>query len=457
MLLARERLPLSSLDLSTPYGDLPTGPGRFFESHIRILDLEGRLRQAPSILIARSEDCRHVYAIEKHQHHLYVVCKIGSWVSIEKLAQVAEASYASRCAANQQRDALRKEAATVTSQLVKTDKKKRKAIEEFQSEIRKRSRAQSVAPNESQREQSQAPTTIELEPSAPDTHLQTSMISRPGSMDPTVDLQTSADDIFQWLRSQYFDTLYHSKGSLAYFAKGPLSRARAAFHSDFDANLDMNDLIQFLKGLVVGVPQIDKKYKETVPRLVDEMKMLAETSDEEGPKPKRKKPKKMKLGKDGLWTSEVDHVKRWWQSNKPERRDEDDDRAINPHEIKYHISCLRTRETQLQMILLLEILALEAVRPTQDAQDTQLPGMPAEGPAKEKSAEPATRKKDKYDLPTLINLHADRMSIWQSTTLDDMSMIAAEAQAKSGQGAQKSDRMNSDPLKDFCVDIIVPL
>lgn len=450
MLLAREHLPLSSLDLSTPNGDLPTGPGRFFESHIRILDLEGRLRQAPSVLVARSEDHRNVYAIEKYQPHLYVVCKIGSWVNIEKLAQVAEASYASRCSANQHRE----EAPTVTAQLVKTDKKKRKAIEDFQSEIRKRSRAQSVAPNESQREQSQA---LALEPIPSANDPQIPQISRPGSIDPIVDLQTSADDIFEWVRSQYFEMLYHSKGSLAYFAKGPLSRARAAFHSDSDTNLDLNDLIQFLKGLVVAIQPIDKKYKETVPRLIDDMKMLANFSDEEAPKPKRKKSKKMKLGKDGLWTSEVDHVKKWWRTNKPEHRNEDDDIIINPQEVKYHVSCLRSRETQLQMILLLEILALEAIRPAQDAQDTKSPGMAAEAIPKEKATELAPRKKDKHDLPTLINLHADRMSIWQSTTLDDMSMIAAEAHARSGRGAEKSERINSDPLKDFCIDIIVPL
>lgn len=470
MLLARECLPLSSLDLSAPNGEFPVGPGRFFESHIRILDLEGRLRQVPSVLIARSDNTRNVYAVERHQNGLYVVCKLGAWVSIEKLGHLAEACYAPRCYPAQTSEATETIAATITPQLHKENKRKRAAIEELQSMVRKRARTASIAQFEPQTGQSEAPIppqtveervspTVHVELPTPHGSPARSNPSGPrsGPLDPSADSQTSADDIFQFLRSQYIEALYHSKGSLAYFAKGPLSRARTTFHFECDANLDINDLLDFLKSLVVAIPQIDKKYKETVPKLVEEMKMLVVASDdEEGSKPKRRQSKKMKFGKDGLWTSEVEHVKKWWRINQP-RVPEDGDSLINPQEVKYHISCLRTRETHLQMIILLEILALEAIRPTEDVQDSQLPGMPVERLPKEKSVGPTPKKKDKHDFSLLLNLHVDRMSIWQSTTLDEMEMIAAEAQAKSGQHLHKSGRANSDPLKDFCIDIIVPL
>lgn len=472
MLLSRECLSLSSLDLSNSAGEFPSGPGRFFESRIRILDLEGRLRQTPSILIARSESRdRFVYAIERYEANRYTVCKLGNWVHVAELSHLAEACYEPRCRpAAQKPEVVEAVAPIITPRLHKENKKKREAIDEIRSMVSKRPRTMSAAPPEIQTARSQPPipsqsanqaislistvksavsvTTPSLEPLQQGSQL--------GPLDSTADTQASAEDILQTIRSQYFQALYHSKGLLAYFAKGPLSKARSAFQFDCDANLDLNNLIDFLKGLVVVVPQIDKKYKETVPRLIDEMKVMVESDEEEEkPRPKRTKSKKMKLGKDGLWTNEVDHVKKWWRANKPEVRE--DDSSINPQEVKYHISCLRTRETQLQMIILLEILALEAVRPAQDAQDNQLPGLPTGDSAMEKPVEPAAKKRNKHDYPLLVHLHADRMSIWQSTTLDEMMMIAAEAQAKSGQGPQKSDRANSDPLKDFCIDIIVPL
>lgn len=451
MLLARESLSLSSLDLSTPLGEYPTGPGRFFESHIRILDLDGRLRQVPSVLLARSDLTRNVYAIERHQLGLYVVCKLGSWVSIEKFSKLAEAYYAPRCTPAQSSNTVDAEVPLTSHQFHKESKRKRQAIEELQSMVRKRQKSLAPEAQEALSQpavQSQGPNHF-ADPDTP-----TVQAPQVGPLDPSPDAQVTAQDIFQNIRSQYFESLYHSKGSLAYFAKSTLSKARAAFHFDCDANLEMKDLLIFLKSIVVAVPQIDKKYKETVPKLIEEMKLLAESSDETSRKSKRRRSTKMKLGKDGLWTGEIEQVKKWWTANKPSVGD--DDAPSNPKEVKYHISCLRTRETQLQMIVLLEVLALEAMGLTQDNQETQLPGMPAEDQPKE-TVETAPKKRDKHDCHALLNLHADRMSIWQTTLLEEMKMIAAEAQAKSGQQLQKSDRSDSDPSKDFCVDIIVPL
>lgn len=234
-----------------------------------------------------------------------------------------------------------------------------------------------------------------------------------------------------------------------------MSRARAAFHLDCDANLEMNDLIDFLKGLTMSTMQIDKKFRETLPELVRNVRMLVESSAEDEPKKKRRKPKKMKLGKDGLYPGEVDHVKSWWRTHKSLVRD-GDEATIDPQEVKYHITCLRTRETQLQMILILEILALEAVRPAEDARDSQLPGLPV-GDTPKKTVEPAPKKRHKHNFSTLVDIHADRLCIWQSTTLDEMAMIAAESQVKDGQETQRSARASSDPLKDFCSDILLPL
>lgn len=224
MLLSREHLSLSALDLSVPNGEFPSGPGRFFESHIRVLDLEGRLRQAPSVLIARSDATRNVYAIERHQTGLYVVCKLGTWVAIEKLSHLAEACYGQRCRPAHLAHANVTEAPSTTPQLHNQSKKKRLAIEQIQSMVRKRPRAASTTPRESQQDQNrpqfQAVTPAIVHPQ--EDPFQASprggaasepppKSSQAAVADSNAEMQTSAEDIFQNIRSQYLEALYHSK------------------------------------------------------------------------------------------------------------------------------------------------------------------------------------------------------------------------------------------------------
>lgn len=240
---------------------------------------------------------------------------------------------------------------------------------------------------------------------------------------------------------------------MAYFAKGPLSRARAAFHLDCDSNLEMDELIDFLKSIILTSATIDKKYRETVPDLVSHLRTLGEMSDHTETKRKSKKPKKMKLGSSGLYTDEDVHVRKWWAANKPAPRD--DEVFPRPEEVKYTISCLRTRETQLQMILILEIMALETMRPTGDAGESQLPGMGGDMAAVTPAKKEAPKKRNKHNLPLLIDVHADRLCIWQSTTSDDVRALA-ESQARPAGEVETTKTSHSDPLKEFCIDIIVP-
>lgn len=223
MLLSREHLSLSALDLSGPNGEFPSGPGRFFESHIRVLDLEGRLRQAPSVLIARSDATRNVYAIERHQTGLYVVCKLGAWVAIEKLSHLAEACYEQRCRPAQAAYANVAEPPSITPQLHRESKKKRLAIEQIQSMVRKRPRTVSTTPCESQDQSEHQTQTVvpavsqyledpfqEQLPGGRVSELPTKS-SQAAVADSNADMQTSAEDIFQNIRSQYLEALYHSK------------------------------------------------------------------------------------------------------------------------------------------------------------------------------------------------------------------------------------------------------
>ncbi|OAA61242.1 DNA replication regulator Sld3 [Niveomyces insectorum RCEF 264] len=513
MLLPREHLPLSCLDLSAPSGELPSG--RRFQSHIRIMELEGRLG-SNIVLLARSpasnsstdgfSSASSIFAIERDDAGLYVLCKLGSWVDIRQLGELATAVCRQRMPASAEAAAAAAAAAAanvlepalITPQVHKEQRRRRLAIAELQSVVKlRRAASQLVAePGRTTTEPAEPAATDalpspqedghngvlagdkaaadqpSLPPSAQAAHVTSAPLPTPPASDatrasPAVPVHPAlaadpmdpptADGIFQNIRNQYFEALYHSMGSLAYFAKGPLSRARAAFHLDCDANLEMDDLINFLKSLVLATTTIDKKYRETVPEIVNRLRTLGgigdDLSDHAEPMRKSKKPKKPRFGSNGLYSDEERHVRKWWFANKPEPRE--DEVFPRPEEVRYTISCLRTRETQLQIILILEILALESMRPpASEAGESQLPGMAPEVPAVATAAKKdLPKKRSKHNFPRLIDVHADRLCIWQSTTSDEVKALA-ESQIRGGAHALPS--AHSDPLRDFCVDIIVP-
>jgi DNA replication regulator SLD3 len=470
MLLPREHLPLSSLDLSRPNGDFLSS--RFYESNIRILELEGRL--GSNVLLARSETKRIVYAIERESSGLYVLCKLGAWVDVEKLASYATVVSTKRlksCAAGSAESMEPGSHAVITTHMHHENKKRRLAIEDIQSVVNKRARSQSIARPEKS-DPTQIPTPVNTDSITPalnegEDGLNDGPGDQPGghqqipsqlSANPLPEepiAQPTAEDICQNIRLQYLEALYHSRGSLAYFAKGPLSRARAAFHLDCDSNLDMDVLIDFLKGLVTTTVIIDKKYRETIPEIIGKLKIHVEDSEQEEHTRRKRKTKKTKLGKDGLYPSEIEHIKKWWATCQP-AQSENDEQGMTVQEQRYHISCIRRRETQLQMILIFEILALEPLgRPTENV-ESQLPGTESQDAPLEPSSDVVPKKRSKHNFPTLLDVHADRLCIWQSTTLDEVKALAESQLSLQMQQANKSEG-HSDSLSNFCVDVILPL
>ncbi|KAI0442987.1 DNA replication regulator SLD3-domain-containing protein [Xylaria telfairii] len=474
MLLPREHLRLSFLDLSSPYGSFESSAA--FEANIRILDLESRMGNRPVVLIARLESNRSVYVIERQANSLYTLCHLASWVDLEQLCSLATVSC---LALIRKQPVVRSEPTTqvplTTPQISHTNKKRRLAIEAIQSLVKKPARSRSISVLSQVGEISRPPTPIQGdnvlslkgEAVAQDMPASSASFSRPivesqENLVPGQDealVAPNAGAIFENIRNHYFEALYHSMGSLAYFAKGPLSRARAAFHLDCDSILEMSDLVEFLKSLVMATVQIDKKYRETIPKIQSAMKNVIEESDaEQGKgKPRKRKTKKMRPGKDGLYPNEYDHVRKWWAIHKPRpnNNEESTTKSTEQEDIKLQISLLRSRETQLQMIIILEILSLEPLVLRENANDSQLPGLPPpEGPLSSPKAVPA-KKRMKHNFPLLLDVHADRLCIWQSTAFDEFNMTN-ESQAAPKLESQRSSKSTSDSLKDFCVDIIVP-
>ncbi|KAE9570245.1 hypothetical protein CGMCC3_g13624 [Colletotrichum fructicola] len=482
MLLPREYLPLSCLNFSAPHGELP--PSQFYESHIEILDLEDRVADRPSLLIARNDASKALYAIERAAtagNALYAIFKLSSRADLLALAENATVTGKHIAHMRQAEEArqtqllqAQHELPTTTPGIHKGHKEKRMAIEALQSIVRKRGRSQSVSTfDEATRAEkrtrsdddnaSRPQTPSVLNPSMnpvqmvetkpePAEWIGTHLDAVEAIPQPVRELNTAqtAGEIMENVRTQYMEALYKSMGSLAYFAKGPLSRARAAFHLDCDGTMNMNDLIDFLKSLVMTTVQIDKKYRETVPEIISKMKTHVDSSDEGG-KSKKRRTKKMKLGKDGMYPGEDDHVRKWWDSSKPEHQN--DDATITPAQIKSHVSLLRTRETQLQMILILEILALEPLRAADGEGESQLPGLPMEEAENAPEAQP--KKRSKHNFPVLADVHADRLCIWQSTASDETRLLEDSQVSVAADGAP-AQKASADPLKDFCTDIIMP-
>lgn len=217
MLLPREHLSLACID--------PTAPdhqprSRFYESHVKILDLESRLGSAPSVLLARNELTGTVCALERQCNGLYVVCQLGPWVDLSSLAAKATAVCHQRLRPPNPDSSRAPDAGgtLTTPQIHKEQKKKRAAIEAIQSLVRKRVRSASVpAPEDAagrdgvagpdaapDREtlpatKTEEQTEPELAPAAGPAHDQDVMTP-----------QDTADSIFNNIRAQYLDALYRS-------------------------------------------------------------------------------------------------------------------------------------------------------------------------------------------------------------------------------------------------------
>ena len=270
---------------------------------------------------------------------------------------------------------------------------------------------------------------------------------------PPSEVLQDTTEILAAVRAHYQEALYKSKTSLAYFAKGPLSRARASFASGNLPSEGFERLTEVLRSLILSLNLMDKKYRETLPGLVRELPTFTVSEDEiaDSKTPNRIKVRKskQKLGKDGLYPMEQIQITQWWLSRIPtvsacdssETRDEATTMMILEQ---------RARETQLQIILVLEVLALEATAPTETAQTRE--------PGDKGHIEKKQKRKKQQNLNMLLDLFIDRLSIWQSMDIE-RNRNTAPPQKESFTPTTNSDGSNSrnDHLREFCIDVVLPL
>lgn len=263
-----------------------------------------------------------------------------------------------------------------------------------------------------------------------------------------VDVQQSPEELLDGMRDHYLQALYVSKTSVAYFAKGPLTRCRTAFQArDSEQPQGSTELIESYREAILATKKMDLKYRETLPSTIRDA-VLALSDD--GAKSKKRKSKKKKMGKNGLYPEEEGFIHRWWK-----------DRILNEcpaqessreAESKKQISDLRLRETQLQILLILEVMVLEMTIASVEKNNTNKE-KDANG---EQDTSRKTKPKRSTDLNVLLELHLDRMCIWHAVTMEETS-AADTAKASSFNSSHLSGKkVESDAVRDFCTEVIIP-
>lgn len=219
----------------------------------------------------------------------------------------------------------------------------------------------------------------------------------------------------------------------------------------------MKDLVEFLESLILSITLLDKKYRDGVSEVINGFDIDGVSNDEAQPMArKRRKSRKMKLGKKGLYPTEEDYIRGWWQSYDTEEEHEIPG-STRDEVTRKRITQLRIRETQLQMIVILEILGLAPLSTPQAADNGGLPTTdPQVGPEIEK---PSTKPKGHLDLNLLIDVHIDRLCIWQTVASEESSTNKKAETTKISRSASGGSLQSNaaDILREFCIEVIVPL
>ncbi|ORX95412.1 DNA replication regulator SLD3-domain-containing protein, partial [Clohesyomyces aquaticus] len=393
---------------------------------------EGEKTQS-KVLVARYETNKALYAVERVQARLYSLCKLASWLKEKDVGDLWDPSnlmlYPSfpKVAYSESDGGQWWQRA-----VVKTEPEERAIKRAKISMLRPKPANEIRKPNE----------TVET------THMSDRVDSAMGDLPHELPMDTpSPQQLLETLVHQYLDALYLSKTSLAYFAKGPITRIRAAFTSPEEGAPPTYDLVAFLRSMLLSHKAGDKKYREKLPDLIKSFPPGSFSDDDqvdETSKPKKSK-KKVKLSREGVYPQESDVVKKWWMSElpSPEVYGEEtiDQRG------KRRIGDIRIRETLAQMILMLEIIALEALSTYKPPPDQE----PAAG--EEAETKPKPRKKKLDDINLRLDLLLDKLCIWQSVDQDDIFDFDAKANKK-GDGAD--GKGSGDRLQSFCVEVIIP-
>ena len=457
-LTSRSCLPLSYLDLNGE-NDGVAGTRLFsvLNAHLEA-NLQGNPSDQPLLIAASGLNDATLFAIERIDAGIYALCRLAGWVTLKALKQIFLLSQDASPLAkhlchplvrngNQEwwhptatrsisRDGQKPSKNTISGN-IRLDMGMPQPSAAFPVEISRRISSSGL----------QDSSTIPLAMTRDVIGAET---SQPVPPDPS--------NALSMVRAQYQEALYLSRSSLAYFAKGPLSRAKAAFAWTDGLSQGILTLTEFLRSSVLTLPTMDKKYRDTLPEIINALPFGNVSEDDRKAvvinlQKKARKPNKGKIGKDGLYHGEEAYVARWWLS----RHNASQDASFSDggeETLKTLLQEQRARETQLQIILILEVLALESTTPTPGAvphDATQTAGNEANPQTKKK------KPKKPQDLQTLLNLLVDRLSIWQSMRLEESKDSTSDSRPELAHSGEAPKSASANQLKSFCIDVVLPL
>ncbi|KAK6356380.1 hypothetical protein TWF718_000741 [Orbilia javanica] len=247
------------------------------------------------------------------------------------------------------------------------------------------------------------------------------------------------------LRQQYYSLLYTSKSSLQYFPKTSLSRARVLFPTNGESPASRLDLLLCLENMIMSVDECDEKYRAGIREVSNARRAqngLADQMTNDQLESAIVPPKCLR-------DNEIKYVLKWLKSLS------DDDgpvRSLEQEDIHLQ-KCtteLRSRETELQVIVILEVLAIKANLSEEKMIKYEKLKKAADRRRKRKeNAEKGDEKerkkrKKKMGLLILLDLLVDRLCIWHS--------IGTGEEPKSSQPKPKDAK---DRLKHFCIEIVM--
>ena len=256
------------------------------------------------------------------------------------------------------------------------------------------------------------------------------------------------------LLQQYFDTLYLSKASLAFWAKGPLSRARAQARKP-EAGFGLEALKESYLAMVLPTKKIDLKYKESISKAVKDF-IARKQEIPDAPKPaKPKQPPRNKLAKNCLYAGEDEVIVKWW-TERNTKRAMTTSVSVHEDDLRTAVSELRNRETEMQLLFILEVLYINILlsKVTDGAVASPSPAIKVES-VREDNATLPTRPaptKRKRDLYGELDVNAERLSIWHTVALGDI--LASPEKAL--ESSHSTTSQSKDRLRDFCRDVIIP-
>lgn len=457
LLTSRSCLPLSYLD-SNGLGD-KSASTRIFSARNASLEanLDGYTFDQPLLIATSGAKDERLFAIERIDAGLYALCRLGQWVTLKALEKLHLQS--------QDRPPLSKQPCTEYINRGESEWWRSFAlgsVSDVQSHHPKKVGGPSSKPVRLCMSVPQRPPPATIVQQAPDGDASGNLeLQARAVANGDEDLQPALPDPAEALatiRAHYQEALYLSRSSLAYFAKGPLSRARAAFSSSSNPTENTLTLVQYLRSSILTLAVMDQKYKDALPSVVNSLPAGNVSEDDTETviaslQKKSRKSKKDKISKDGLYHGEDINIARWWLN----RYGVNLESGISSREdaLKELLLKQRARETQLQIILVLETLALEAsgLHHNKDVDQLEVPvDAAADTQTKKKK-----RAKKPQDLNTQLDLLIDRLSIWQSMRLEEAKDSASDSHTNVTQGQSAHDGANADHLKSFCVDVVLPL